>query len=342
MARLSIGIVTWQSADVIEACLDSVRRLTWPDVEVRVLDNASNDGTRAALERLTTADERLYLPENVGFAAAHNQLIRRSSGEFYLALNPDVELESGFVEPLLDAMAVDPTLGSATGKLVRFEPPGVIDSAGIVMVPSQRHLDRGAGEPDDGRFDRREYVFGASGAAACYRRAMLDDVRVAGEYFDEHFFAYREDADLAWRSQLFGWSCAYVPAARARHRRRVTPERRSSLSADVNRYGVRNRFLLRLKNQPLGHALTFALPTLVRDLQVVGYVLLRERSSVGGLVDVIRLLPEAWAKRQEIQRRRTMSVRALNAWFRQESRPWPGADSRPGSNEIEPGPGKLG
>ena len=60
--------------------------------------------------------------------------------------------------------------------------------------------------------------------AALYRREMLEDTRVAGEYFDEDFFAYREDADLAWRAQLLGWSCLYVPEAIARHGRRVTPE----------------------------------------------------------------------------------------------------------------------
>ena len=94
----------------------------------------------------------------------------------------------------------------------------MIDSTGIVMLPSIRHLDRGAGELDRGQYDRDEDVFGASGAAALYRRSMLDDVRVDGEWFDEDFFAYREDADLAWRAQWRGWRCRYVAAATARAR----------------------------------------------------------------------------------------------------------------------------
>ena len=65
----------------------------------------------------------------------------------------------------------------------------------------------------------------------------------------------------------------YVPEATAAHGRRVTPERRSALPAAINRYSVRNRFLLRMKNQTAGHALRFLLPALARDLQVVGYVL---------------------------------------------------------------------
>ena len=120
---------------------------------------------------------------------------------------------------------------------------------------------------------------------------MLEDVAWQGEFFDHAFFAYREDADLAWRAQWRGWSSLYVPGAIAWHRRRVTPERRSALPAEINRYSVRNRFLLRLKNQSPGLAWRFALPGLRRDALVVGYVLLREWSSIPGLVDVLRLLP---------------------------------------------------
>jgi GT2 family glycosyltransferase len=110
---------------------------------------------------------------------------------------------------------------------------------------------------------------------------MLEAAAVLSEVFDEDFFAYREDADLAWRAQLLGWTSVYVPAARARHRRRVTPERRTQLPMAINRASVRNRFLLRLKNQTWGHALRFLVPALARDAQVVGYVLLREWTSLG-------------------------------------------------------------
>jgi len=97
--------------------------------------------------------------------------------------------------------------------------------------------------------------------------------------------------------------------------RRVTPERRSSLPAEINRWSVRNRFLLRIKNQPAGHALRFLAPALVRDLQVVGYVLLRERTSLSGLAEVVRLLPRMWRKRRVVMRRRVLPTSRLNAWF---------------------------
>ena len=86
-----------------------------------------------------------------------------------------------------------------------------------------RHFDRGWHEPDDGRFRRMEYVFGASAAAALYRREMVADISDGANFFDPDFFAYREDADVAWRAQLLGWRCLYVPAAVGYHVRTVNP-----------------------------------------------------------------------------------------------------------------------
>lgn len=312
---VSIGIVSWHSAEVIETCLRAVRALAWPSVEVRVLDNASEDDTWSRVEGATAADERIRSSVNLGFSAAHNRLIDATRGDYYLALNPDVELSPTFLDELVGACEARPTAGSASGKLLRLTPPNVIDSAGIVMLPSQRHLDRGADQADHGQFDQPALVFGASGAAALYRRTMLRDIKVGHEYFDEDFFAYREDADLAWRAQLMGWECLYVPSATARHGRRVTPERRGALSPLINRYSVRNRFLLRLKNQTWRHAARFVVPGLARDAQVIGYVLLRERSSLPGLWDVCRLLPRMLTKRRNIMRRRRATDSAVARWF---------------------------
>lgn len=316
MPLVTVGIVTWHSEEEIAGCLAAVRAQSHHDIELLVADNDSRDGTRAALERHTGAGERIYLDRNTGFSAGHNALIARARGDYYLALNPDVSLHREYVSRLVAACEADARAGSATGKLLRKTPPGVIDSTGMVMLPSIRHLDRGAGEVDRGQYDAPGEVFGASGAAALYSRRLLDDVRVGGEWFDEDFFAYREDADLAWRAQLLGWRCLYVPSALATHARRVTPERRAMLPAEINRWSVRNRFLLRLKNQTLRHALRFAGPALLRDAQVVGYVLLRERSSLGGLAEVLRLLPGTLRKRRAIMGRRRAGAADLARWFR--------------------------
>jgi GT2 family glycosyltransferase len=318
---VSVGIVTWNSAEVVERCLAAVRRQTHRAIDLLVVDNASADGTRQVLEHHTAERERLLLDRNVGFAAAHNLAIRKTHGDYYLALNPDVFLSPTFVATLVGASGQDSRIGAATGKLLSADDPTRIDSAGIYLVSTQRHLDRGQGERDRGQYEQAELVFGATGAAAFYRRAMLEDVRIGAEFFDEDFFAYREDADLAWRAQLFGWDCLYVPSATALHVRRVTPDRRGALPAAINRMSVRNRFFLRIKNQPVSQAARFLAPALWRDAQVLVYTLLFEQSSLPALADVIRLFPKMLKKRHQIMARRRVPVSKLNLWFAVRSQP---------------------
>lgn len=316
---VSIGIVTFNSASDIAACIAAVRAQTHqPAIELLIGDNASSDDTWARVGEVTLETERVRFDRNTGFSAAHNALIRRSRGAYYIALNPDVALSPTFVATVVSALESDAGIGSASGKLIRREPADVIDSTGITMVASIRHLDRGAGEPDAGQFDRDDDVFGASGAAAIYRRTMLEDIAFDGEYFDEDFFAYREDADLAWRAQWRGWRCRYLAAALAIHRRRVTPERRTALPRDLNRWSVRNRFLLRIKNQSWSHFRRFLAPSLVRDIQVVGYVVVREWTSMPGLVDVVRLWRRTWHKRRHILANRQVTEASMQAWFRRD------------------------
>jgi GT2 family glycosyltransferase len=259
-------------------------------------------------------------------------MIDADSSEYVLVLNPDVVLCPDFIEILVGALERNRRAGSATGKLWRWPPDRpfsacslstppdpqlsrVIDSTGIFLTPNQRHLDRGSGEADSGQYETVESVFGATGAAALYRRNMLDEVRVGGQVFDEDFFAYREDADLAWRAQWMGWRCLYVPGAGAYHVRRVLPERRSSLSADINMHSFKNRFLLRTKNLDAGSYLRYLLPITSRDMLALGYVLLREHSSLRAFPLLLRALPRAWAARKALRRRRRTSPAEMRTWF---------------------------
>jgi GT2 family glycosyltransferase len=168
-----------------------------------------------------TAARSITTTRTLGFAAAQNQAIRLAGGDWVLTLNPDVLLLPNFIQALLDAGQFDSKIGAVCGKLLtmsaHFEIPEqpVVDSTGIYFNPMLRHLDRGSQEVDNGHYLHYEYVFGATAAAALYRRAMIDDISLDGEFFDSDFFVYREDADVAWRAQLMGWKCLYVPYTRA-------------------------------------------------------------------------------------------------------------------------------
>jgi GT2 family glycosyltransferase len=317
--RVSIVIVTYDSGRFIDSCLESIASQTYAPMEILVIDNGSSDDSVERVRKSGIAHRLIENKDNRGFAAAHNQGIRSSVGEYYLALNPDVVAKTDFVGNLVAAMESGPTVGSVTGKLIRpqkDEGAAIIDSTGIYMTPSLRHLDRGSGERDIGQYEEPQYVFGVSGAAALYRRQMLEEIVVGREYFDEDFFSYREDADLAWRAQLLGWKAIYVPTAVATHERRVLPERRKSLPPDINMHSVKNRFLLRIKNQTLLEFVVLLLPSLARDLQVIGYVVLAERSSLPGLFFVLSHFSRIWSKRRHIMARRLAGSGRMLRWFR--------------------------
>jgi GT2 family glycosyltransferase len=349
--RVSITIVTWNSARFIQRCLETVERQEYRDLEVIVVDNGSEDATRALLRASAVPSQVLLNADNRGFAAAQNQAIAKSSGDVVLVLNPDTLLTPPFVREALSGFAAVPRTGMVAPKLVRtteeFEIPAArearIDSAGMFLTSSLRHFDRGAREPDVGQYDRMERVFGPSGAAALYSRALVEDVKIGGEFFDELFFAYREDADLAWRARLFAWECVYVPRALAYHMRRARPELGRNVSAEINRHSVTNRFLMRIKNVTPDVYARVLVPTTLRDLMVVGGTALTEPRSLPGLVAVVRNLRRVLRARREIQARRRPTAISVRRWVGRRSMALDVDDTRRprGSDDREP-PVRIG
>jgi GT2 family glycosyltransferase len=307
MARVSLILVTWNSASFLPRCLDGIAQQTFPDLELIAVDNGSADDSVAIVRARFPDATILQNTANEGFSRAVNQGIARASGEFVQLVNPDAFLEPEYVAKLVVALDAE-DLGSATGKLLRADGSGV-DSKGIRMTRTGRHFDIEEGE-------ERE-VFGVSGAAAMHRMSFIRDVTLSdGQFLDEDFFTYREDADVAWRGRLFGWRAAYVPEAVGWHVRTVTPERRRELPAFINMHSVKNRFMMRMKNEGLYLALRNAPFELVRDLVIIAAVLTIERSSLPAFPWLWRNRKRIFAKRREIQRRRRVSDRALARWFR--------------------------
>jgi len=319
--KVCVAIVTYNSGRYIGRCLEAVLRQKDVPIDVRVVDNASTDGTREILEDFEGRIHTVLSDVNLGFAEAQNRAIRSSTSEWVLTLNPDVLLLPGFIRKLLDAGQSDPGAGAVCGKLLSigpgFEPLGQrrLDSTGMYFTPAMRHFDRGWHEPDDHCFDRAEYVFGASAAAALYRREMIADVSVDGEFFDPDFFVYREDADVAWRALLLGWRSIYTPDASAYHVRTVTPANRRSAPAAINMHSVKNRFLMRIKNATPGLYRRFWLPMTARDLVVLFGSIFWEPASLAAFWHIARCLPRTLRRRRQIMCRRRISDEALAQWF---------------------------
>ena len=319
--KVGVAIVTCNSARHIRRCLEALLEQRNVSLRVTVVENASTDATSHILKDFQKQIHVLPQTCNVGFAEGQNRAIGALDTEWVLTLNPDVLMPPDFIRKLVEAGEMDSRAGTVCGKLLSigsgFEPLSspTFDSTGMFFTPAMRHFDRGWHEPVDRRFNRLEYVFGASAAAALFRRRMIEDIAIDGSFFDPDFFVYREDADVAWRAQLLGWRCIYTPEAQAFHVRTATQGNRGHLPALINMHSVKNRFLMRIKNATGGVYRRFWLPMTARDLLVVGGTLLWEHSSLPAFWKMARCLPRAIRQRREIMKRRRVSDEDMARWF---------------------------
>jgi len=221
---ISVVIPNWNGAEHLPTCLNSLRRQTYPRVEVIVADNDSHDGSRALLERQYPEVKVIGLDENRGYAGGVNAGILAAEGEILAILNNDTEVDPRWLEELWAGLERHPEAGSATSKILLFDRRKIINSTGDLFTTEGVPVNRGVWEEDEGQFDEEDKVFSPCGGACAVRRSVLEDLasRGQGEPFDEDFFSYCEDVDLGWRSQLVGYQCLYVPTAKVYHKLSAT------------------------------------------------------------------------------------------------------------------------
>lgn len=303
--RWAAGIVNHGSYDDLAACLEALAKQIAQPEGVLVVDTGVDPVRLASLQE-EHAGLEFELHPNRGWGAGVNRVLawgreRHPDVEAVLLLNPDVALDPDYGAVLAEALARDPRVAVATGKLLR---PGrqELDSAGIRLPRHRRPRDRGSGEPDTGRFDRAEYVFAASGAAMLVRSAAMDSVALDGEVFDEDFFAYHDDTDLCWRVHRFGWEVLYEPRAQAVHGRRWRPDRRFAIDPRVRRHSFKNHYLQIIKNER-GPDFVRNLPWIAAwEIARLAFVLLFDRALLPAYAAAWRAAPVAWAKRRSLER----------------------------------------
>ena len=314
---VSIGVVTWNSEEDLAACLEGVAAQENLALELIVVDNGSTDGSVDLVRRLYPAAVLVSNPENMGYCRAQNQAIGHAHGEFYLGLNPDVRLLPGYIERMVQALRSRPEYGSAVGKLWQTidRDPRVLDSTGLFLDRRRHQYLRGHGRPDLGQYDQAGEIFGVDGAVAFHRRQMLEEVAFEGQYFDEQFFSYMEDVDLAWRARLLGWKSWYEPGAQAFHKRRFKPGGRGRMEREIRRVAVKNRYLMLYKNEGADEWRRDWWRVRLYDLEIWAYILLMEQSSLAALSLYRRQRERALAWREEIWRRVRARPEDRLQWF---------------------------
>jgi GT2 family glycosyltransferase len=315
---VDINIVTYNNASTIQACLDAALGQTIP-CTVQVYDNASEDDTVALVK---ACGVRIFEGTfNAGYASSHNYLLDQTNGKYVLTLNPDLVLEPDFCEQMVAVLDDTPGVGLAAGCLLRVddldETSALIDSAGVYMRRNRRQGLRHEFANPASIPKQNVDIFGPDGAAAFYRREMLVDIAYKGLAFDNDYFMHKEDIDVCWRAQLRGWKALFIPAAVGRHIRTFRPglNVRKRASRRLRWIAVRNRYLLIMKNDtPRGF--WEALPHLLRyDVLVLGYIVLREPSSLWAFVSLTWQFPRTMQKRRHIQQGKRVQWADIRGYF---------------------------
>ena len=313
---VSVVIANWNGRRHLAACLPALARQTYPNFETVIVDNGSTDGSPAWLAEHYAAVTVIANTHNRGFAAANNQGIAAARGEFIALLNNDTQPDPRWLAALVQAVAVDDHIGMAASLLLFADRPEVINSTGICVDRCGLSWDRDGGRRRVATSADPVPVFGASAGAALYRRALFEDVGV----FDEDFFAYLEDVDLAWRARWRGWQAVFVPQARVLHTHSATGQEGSAFKT---RWLARNKVILLAKNYPTPYLWWWLPLILAYDALSLLNTLVRQRrlSGLTGRLAGWASLGRALRQRRALLQRATVPAREV--FQRLEPAAWP-------------------
>lgn len=310
--RLVIGIVIYKeeiTAKYLPYFLNCLKEQTFKDFALVVFDNNEKEDKKSEqfLKECSPNIKIIGEGRNTGFAYAYNRLIRNAvemEAKYFLAINPDVILESDTIEKLIKAIELDGELGSVCPKILKWDfeknrKTDIIDSCGIRLGKGLGFLDTGQSEKDNGQFNNVE-ILGPSGAAALYRLNALEKVREDKNYFDELMFMYKEDCDLAYRLFLAGFKSKCVNDALAYHDRTAAGKGESDWQIALNR-GNKSRLVKEWSflNQQIiflkyWHIQSFwnKLAIVWRELKMLVFVVLFERYLLGQLRELLKIKKE--------------------------------------------------
>jgi GT2 family glycosyltransferase len=300
---VSVVIPNWNGEDLLPLCLDSLRRQTYPYLEVIVADNGSADGSLALLARDYPEVRVVALSENRGYAGGVNAGFRASSGQVLAVFNNDAEADPHWIEELIAALERHPEAGMATSRVRLFDRRDHLHTTGDFYRLDGIPGNRGVWQPDGPAYDEEAWVFGAAGVASAYRRSMLDEIGL----LDETFGSYLEDVDLSWRAQLADYRCIYAPHAVVYHMVSATGG-----GALASFYVGRNTIFVLVKNYPSSLLRRYWLAVLWAQWRISLEALRAwrgeaARARLRGQLAALLHLPRLLGQRRAIQRTRRVT-----------------------------------
>jgi GT2 family glycosyltransferase len=292
----------------LDVCLNALRRQTYQDFEVILVDNGSNDGSQIFVQTHFPEVRLLELAQNQGFTGACNAGAERAIGDIVILLNNDTEADSGWLEAVVDAFKRHPDVGIVASKILLFDQRDQFHAAGDYYRLNGIPGNRGVWQKDSGQYETETTTFGACAAASAYRRLLLDEIG----FLDDDFFFSCEDVDISWRAQLAGWQVLYVPTAVVYHKLKA-----SGGSGEIGSYHDGRNFLYLIwKNYPTSLLRRYWRDIVRAQLKISWQALTawrgaaaraRLRGQLAGLWGVFKM----WPKRRQVQAHRRLDDETL-------------------------------
>jgi len=317
MKKVSVIVLTWNHKEELDMCLNSLKKQSYKNFEVIVVDNGSTDGCQELVRKKYKGFKLIENHKNLGFAEGNNVGIREAKGEYIVVLNNDIEADKDWLKEYVKEAEKHPETGSFTCKLLFYDRPDVINSIGHKIFWDGTCVDEGFDEKDKGQYGKVREVFGAPGGISFYRREALEEVKEGKDYYDSDFFLYSEDLDLGFRLQWRGWKCLYVPKAKLYHKHGSTCKTIPNIT--LYHY-IQNKVYVMIKNYPLRLLIAYSPVILSRQVVSFFYYLVRfNKAAFKARFMIFWNLPKMLRKRWRIQRRRKVSFSRINGLLQKKS-----------------------
>lgn len=248
---VSVVTLNFNGRRFLKGLFDSLRACTYPHLEILMVDNCSDDDSVAFVRENYPEVRIIENAENYMYSGGNNEGIRHARGKYICVLNNDVEVDPGFIEPVIEVLENDPEVGAAQSKLLGLQQRHMLEYAGAcggfidwLGYPFLRGRVFFTTEEDQGQYDEPVEIFWASGACLFLRREAIEECGL----LDEDFVMHQEEIDLCWRLHLRNWKIVCVPASRVWHYVGGTLDQQSPRKTYWN---FRNNMFLLIKNLSL-------------------------------------------------------------------------------------------
>lgn len=319
----SVIIVNFNGRKYLKKCLESLKRQTYSEMEVILVDNASSDGSLRYVKENFPWVKVVENQRNVGFAEGCNIGAKHANGEYLVFLNYDTEVDSKWLEALIEAAESSPKVAICGSKILDMQYRNIIQEVGGLCDVYGFSLSRGWGEPDIGQYQGVIQTFYVSGASLLIKKKIADKIGL----FDSKYFFNQEDVDLCWRAHLAGYTVVVNPLSVVYHKGggaasgapgdNIYKEKGEYVTSVWRRYHAEKNILRTLLKN-------WSLPSLLKVLpiffflyfsEIFLYVVTRRSNAalayLKALLWNIRNIKDTWRKRYEVQMLRKVSDREI-------------------------------